>query len=35
MAVVEVRRIVGIVPSWAEGLMLSAAGYEAEFYKKD
>jgi len=35
MEVDEVGRIMSIVPSWAEGLMLSAAGYEAEFYMKD
>jgi len=35
MEVDEVGRIMGIVPSWADGLMLSAAGYEAEFYMKD
>lgn|GEM_PF-18033 len=31
----EVGRLMSIVPSWADGLMLSAAGYEAEFYMKD
>jgi DNA polymerase len=35
MDVDEVGRIMSIVPSWVEGLMLSAAGYEAEFYMKD
>lgn len=35
MEVDEVGRLMGIVPSWADGLMLSAAGYEAEFYMKD
>jgi DNA polymerase len=30
----EVGRIMSIVPSWTKGLMLSAAGYEAEFYMK-
>jgi DNA polymerase len=35
MEVDEVGRIMSIVPSWAEGLMLNAAGYEAEFYMKD
>ncbi len=35
MEVDEVGRIMSIVPSWADGLMLSAAGYEAEFYMKD
>jgi len=34
MEVDEVGRLMGIVPSWAEGLMLSAEGYEAEFYRK-
>mgnify|MGYP001093493711 CR=1 FL=1 len=35
MEVDEVGRLMGIVPSWAEGLMLSAAGYEAAFYMKN
>jgi len=35
MKVDEVGSIMSIVPSWADGLMLSAAGYEAEFYMKD
>jgi len=35
MEVDEVGRIMSIVPSWADGLMLSAAGYEADFYMKD
>ena len=35
MEVDEVGRIMGIVPSWSDGLMLSAAGYEADFYMKD
>ncbi len=35
MEVDEVGRIMSIVPSWAGGLILSAAGYEAEFYMKD
>jgi DNA polymerase len=35
MEVDEVGRIMGIVPSWADGLILNAAGYEAEFYMKD
>ncbi len=30
----EVSRLMGIVPSWAEGLMLNADGYETEFYMK-
>jgi DNA polymerase len=35
MQVDEVGRSMGIVQSWVKGLMLSAAGYEAEFYMKD
>ncbi|NBK25899.1 MAG: hypothetical protein EOM68_28280, partial [Spirochaetia bacterium] len=35
MEVDEVGRIMSIVPSWAEGLILDAAGYETEFYMKD
>jgi hypothetical protein len=35
MQVDEVGRLMSIVPSWADGLMLSAAGYETEFYMKD
>lgn len=35
MQVDGVGRIMGIVPLWAEGLMLNAAGYETEFYMKD
>ncbi len=35
MKVDEVGRLMGIVPSWADGLMLSAAGYGADFYMKD
>ncbi len=35
MEVDEVGRLMGIVPSWAEGLILDAAGYETEFYMKD
>jgi hypothetical protein len=35
MEIDEVGRIMGIVPSWAEGLILDAAGYETEFYMKD
>ena len=31
----EVGRIMSVVPSWADGLILSAAGYEAKFYMKD
>jgi hypothetical protein len=35
MKVDEVGRLTGIVPSWAEGLMLDADGHhEAEFYMK-
>jgi DNA polymerase len=35
MKVDEVGSIMSIVPSWADDLRLSAAGYEAEFYMKD
>jgi len=35
MQVDEVGKLMGIVPLWAEGLMLNAAGYETEFYMKD
>ncbi|NCB66449.1 MAG: hypothetical protein EOM48_09815, partial [Bacilli bacterium] len=35
MEVDEVGRIMSIVPSWAGGLILDAAGYETEFYMKD
>lgn len=35
MEVDEVGRIMGIVPSWADGLRLSADGFETQFYKKD
>jgi DNA polymerase len=35
MQVDEVGGIMSVVPSWADGLRLSAAGYEAEFYMKD
>ena len=31
----EVGRSMGIVPLWAEGLILDAAGYETGFYMKD
>ena len=34
MEVDEVGMTMGIVPSWAEGLILDAGGYEAEFYRK-
>jgi hypothetical protein len=34
MEIDEVGRTMGIVPSWADGLKLSAEGYEAEFYMK-
>ncbi|NCB73086.1 MAG: hypothetical protein EOM45_15050 [Clostridia bacterium] len=35
MQVDKVGRIMGIVPSWADGLILDAAGYETGFYMKD
>jgi DNA polymerase len=35
MQVDEVGRIMGIVPLWADGLILDAAGYETGFYMKD
>jgi len=35
MGVDEVGRIMSIVPSWADGLILDAAGYETLFYMKD
>ena len=35
MEVDEVGRLMGIVPSWADGLRLSADGFETQFYKKD
>lgn len=35
MQVDGVGRIMGIVPLWAEGLILDAAGYETGFYMKD
>jgi DNA polymerase len=35
MQVDEVGKLMGIVPLWAEGLILDAAGYETEFYMKD
>ena len=35
MQVDGVGRIMSIVPLWAEGLILNAAGYETEFYMKD
>jgi hypothetical protein len=35
MQVDEVGRIMSIVPSWANGLILDAAGYETDFYMKD
>ena len=31
----EVNAIMAECPSWAEGLPLSAAGFESRFYKKD
>jgi len=35
MEVDEVGRVMSIVPSWTDGLMLSAAKYETEFNMKD
>jgi len=35
MQVDEVGRIMSIVPLWADGLILDAAGYETAFYMKD
>ena len=35
MEVDGVGRIMSIVPLWAEGLILDAAGYKAGFYMKD
>jgi DNA polymerase len=35
MEVDEVGRTMSIVPLWADGLILDAAGYETEFYMKD
>jgi len=35
MQVDGVGRIMSIVPLWAEGLILDAAGYETGFYMKD
>ncbi|MDO5301078.1 MAG: DNA polymerase [Tissierellia bacterium] len=34
-SVEEVNEIMAQVPTWAEGLILDADGYECEFYKKD
>jgi DNA polymerase len=34
-SVPEVRRLMEETPSWAEGLLLRADGYECPFYKKD
>jgi DNA polymerase len=31
----EVNKIISIVPSWAEGLILDADGFECKFYQKD
>lgn len=31
----EVNKIMSIVPKWADGLVLDADGFEANFYKKD
>jgi DNA polymerase len=35
MQVDEVGKLMGIVPLWANGLILDAAGYGADFYMKD
>ena len=35
MQVDKVGKLMGIVPLWAEGLILDAAGYETGFYMKD
>lgn len=34
-SVEEVCRVMGMTPSWIEGLQLRADGYETEFYRKD
>jgi len=34
-SVEEVCQIMSITPTWAHGLLLDAAGFECEFYKKD
>ena len=34
-SVEEVNKIMSVVPSWADGLILDADGFECEFYKKD
>ena len=34
-SVEEVNAIMAVCPAWAEGLPLSAAGFESRFYKKD
>jgi DNA polymerase len=34
-SVEEVSEIMGITPTWADGLKLRADGYECEFYKKE
>ena len=31
----EVNKIMSVVPTWADGLILDADGFECEFYKKD
>ena len=31
----EICQIMAVKPKWANGLLLSADGYECEFYKKD
>lgn len=34
-SVEEVNKIMSVVPTWADGLILDADGFECEFYKKD
>ena len=34
-SVEEVCQVMSITPTWAKGLLLNAAGFECEFYKKD
>jgi len=34
-SVIEICRLMAITPAWANGLLLSADGYECEFYKKE
>ena len=31
----EVNKIMLVVPTWADGLILDADGFECDFYKKD